>query len=278
LLLRVLFFSLFFISLEAKQRVIALSPSINEIIYAHGSGDEIVGNTTFCRYPEDAISKPKVGGYFSPSLEKILSLKPDIVIMQKSSLALSKKLEKLGIKTKVLSLTTLEDIKNSIRQIGKILKKESRSKTILTELDQRLQETKNIVQDKKILMAIGHNVTLNKRIFVAGQNLYFNDIIELSGNINAFQSDRKGQPVLNMENLIAINPDIIVLLAPFTKDKGLTKEELIKPWLELPISAKESKSVYVIDKHYAGIASDRLRLFLKDYRSFLLDFAAKEKK
>lgn len=278
MLLRVLFFSLFFISLEAKQRVIALSPSINEIIYAHGSGDEIVGNTTFCRYPEDAISKPKVGGYFSPSLEKILSLKPDIVIMQKSSLALSKKLEKLGIKTKVLSLTTLEDIKNSIRQIGKILKKESRSKTILTELDQRLQETKNIVQDKKILMAIGHNVTLNKRIFVAGQNLYFNDIIELSGNINAFQSDRKGQPVLNMENLIAINPDIIVLLAPFTKDKGLTKEELIKPWLELPISAKESKSVYVIDKHYAGIASDRLRLFLKDYRSFLLDFAAKEKK
>ena len=266
------------ITLGANQRVIALSPSINEIIYAHGSGEEIVGNTTFCTYPEDAKSKTKVGGYFSPSLEKILSLKPDIVIMQKSSITMSKKLEKLGIKTKVLSLKSLEDIKSSIRDIGKILDKDKESKQILDELEERLEETKNIVKDKKILMAIGHNLTLNKRIFVAGQNLYFDDIIEFSGNKNAFQSSREGQPVLNMENIIAANPDIVILLAPFTKEKALTKEQLIKPWLELPINAKKTKSIYVLDKHYAGISSDRLRLFLKDYGSFLYDYKSRGNK
>ena len=59
-----------------------------------------MGNTTHSTYPEDAKSKPKVGGYFSPSLEKILSLKPDVVIMQKNSEKLSFKLNKLGIKNK----------------------------------------------------------------------------------------------------------------------------------------------------------------------------------
>jgi len=266
------------ISLSADKRVVALSPSINEIIYAHGSGKDIVGNTTFCTYPENAKTKTKVGGYFSPSLEKILSLKPDIVIMQKSSIAMSKKLLRLGVKTKVLSLKSLEDIKNSIRDIGKILGKEKQSKQILDELEHRLEETKNIVKDKKILMAIGHNLTLNKRIFVAGQNLYFDDIIELSGNKNAFQSSREGQPVLNMENIIAANPDIVILLAPFTKDKGLTKEQLIKPWLELPINAKKTESIYILDKHYAGISSDRLRHFLKDYASFLYDYKSRGNK
>lgn len=264
------------LNLYSYERIIALSPSINEIIYALGDGDKIVGNTTFCRYPKDALSKAKVGGFFSPSLEKILSLKPDIVIMQRSSLRLSKKLEKLGIKTKVIKTKTLEDIRNTISGIGLILNKNKEALTILDDITNRLNETKNIVKDKKILMVIGHNLSLEKRIFVAGQNLYFDDIINYSQNINAFQSPRVGQPILNMENIIATNPDIVILLAPFTKDKGLTKEDLIKPWLTLPIAARKAKSIYVIDKHYAGIASHRLRLFLEDYKNILINYKKRE--
>ena len=270
--MRYLLLLLFSINLFSYDRIIALSPSINEIIYALDDGDKIVGNTTFCRYPKEAQTKPKVGGYFSPSLEKIISLKPDIVIMQNSSIKLAKKLEKLGIKTKVIKLKSLQDIKNTIKDIGIILNKNKQASDILDDLEIKLMQTKNIVKNKKILMVIGHNITLEKRIFVAGQNLYFNDIINNSENINAFQSTRVGQPILNMENIISTNPDIVILLAPFTKDKGLTKEDLIKPWLSLPINAKKTKSIYVVDKHYAGIASHRLRLFLDDFKHILDDY------
>jgi iron complex transport system substrate-binding protein len=269
--MRFLLLLLFTINLFGYERVIALSPSINEIIYALGDGDKIVGNTTFCTFPKEAQSKPKVGGYFSPSLEKILSLKPDIVIMQKSSIKLAKKLELLGIKTKVVQLTSLEDIKETIEQIGEILQKQIKAKEILSTLENKLSQTQNIVKNKKILFVIGHNLKLDKRIFVAGQNLYFDDIINFSGNVNAFQSKRAGQPILNMENIIATNADIVILLAPFRKQKELTKEQLMAPWLDLPINAAKNKTIYVLDKEYAGISSHRLIYFLEDFKGFLQD-------
>ncbi len=262
---------LFTVNLYSYDKIIALSPSINEIIYALDSGDKIVGNTTFCNFPEDAKTKAKVGGYFSPSLEKIISLKPDIVIMQNSSIKLSKKLNKLNIKTKVVKLTTLNNIKETIKDIGTILNKKEESNKILNTLNQKSENTKNILKDKKILIVIGHNLKLEKRIFVVGQNLYLNDIINQSGNQNAFKSKRVGQPILNMENIIATNPDIVILLAPFTNKKGLTKEDLIKPWLNLPIKARKTKSIYVIDKEYAGISSHRLIYFLEDFKGYLID-------
>jgi iron complex transport system substrate-binding protein len=267
--MRYILLFIFTINLYASERIIALSPSINEIIFALGGGDKIVGNTEYCTYPKESIDKPKVGGYFSPSLEKMLTLKPDIVIMQQSSYKLSRQLEDLGIKTRVAKLKTLKDIKDTVKIIGDVLDEPKKADELLAKIEQSLNSIKGIIENKKILMVIDHKLSVKKRVFVAGQNLYFDDIINLSGNTNAFQSKRKGQPILNIENIIATNADIVVLLAPFKEKYGLTNEELIKPWKELPIKAAKNDNIYVIGKHYAGIASDRIVLFLEDFRRIL---------
>jgi iron complex transport system substrate-binding protein len=259
------------LQLFAADRIVALSPSINEILYALGAGEKIVGNTDFCHYPEDAKTKAKVGGYFSPSLERILALSPDLVIMQKSSQKLAAKLEKLGIKSRIVQLRSLEDIKESIRLIAEVVGEQERAKQILLRLELGVQKIEGIVNDQKILIVIGHNLSLEKRIFVVGQNLYLDDIITASGNRNAFSSMREGQPILNMENIIATDPDIVILLSPYRQTKNLTKKALIKPWLKLPIKAVQNGHIYVLDKEYAGIASDRLILFLEDFRAILRD-------
>jgi iron complex transport system substrate-binding protein len=274
MLLKYLFIIILSLNLFSYDRIVALSPSINEIIYALSSEGKLVGNTDFCNYPEASKKKQKVGGYFSPSLEKILFLKPDIVIMQQNNIKLSKKLDKLGIKTRILSLNTLEDIKQTIKVIGQIVKKEQKAQELLNTLQKKLQNIKNIVQNKKILIAIGHNTSLEKRIFVAGQNLYFDDIINISGNTNAFKSSRKGQPVLNMENIISANADIVILLSPYRKEKGLSKKQLIDPWRKLPINAAKDDNIFIVDKDYAGISSHRLIYFLEDFRGFLEDVRA----
>lgn len=273
---KLLLISIFVVELFSYDRIVALSPAINEIIYALGSGDKIVGNTEYCTYPEDAKSKSKVGGFFSPSLERILALKPDMVIMQDTSIKLSNKLNKLGIQTTVIKKQKLQDIKNTIKTIGKVLNKEEKANLIVKEINIKLQALTNIVNNKKILFVIGHNTSLTKRIFIAGQNLYFDDIIQASGNINAYQSSLKGQPVLNLENIIATNPDLVVLIAPFREKKRLSKEDLIKPWTELPINAKKYNTIYILDKHYAGIPSQRIIHFLDDLKGFLEDAKDKE--
>lgn len=263
---------IFALQLFASQKIVALSPSVNEIIFALGEGKSIVGNTTYCTYPKVSQSISKVGGYFSPSLEKILSLSPTLVIMQKNNYKLSQKLHQLGIKTMIVRIDTFENIKKTILSIGEVLDKEKEARKIVADIDNALQKTKNIIHNKRILVVMGHNTSLVSRIFVAGQNLYFDDIIKASGNINAFKSERAGQPVLNMENIIATNPDIVILLAHSMHEKGLSREDLITPWKKLPISAAKSDSIYIIDKHYAGIPSERVVNFLQDFRGILNDY------
>ena len=260
------------INIFASERIIALSPSVNEIVFALGKGDKIVGNTTYCKYPKASLSITKVGGYFNPSLEKIVALNPTLVIMQENNYKLNQKLKQLGIKTKVIKIDRLSNIKSSILDIGKILNRNRESKKIIENINRELEKLKNIIKEKKILIVMGHNTSLASRIFVAGQNLYFDDIINASGNINALQSQRKGQPVLNMENIIACNPDIVILLSHSMHEKGLSREELVNPWLELPINAGKTNSIYIIDKLYAGIPSDRLVYFLRDFQGILNDY------
>ena len=260
--------------LNAKERIIALSPAINEILFALGAEKELIANTQYSLYPEASKKLPKVGGYFSPSLEKIVSLKPTLVIMQENNYKLSLKLKRLGIKSTIVKIDKLANIKNAINEIGSIVKKEQEAKEIIKNIDNGLNQLKNIVNNKKILIVFGRNAKLSKNVFVAGQNLYYDEIINESNNTNALHSNRKGQPILNMENIIACNPDIVLLLARDSND-GLSHKDLIAPWLELPISASKHKAIYINSHIYAGIPSDRISLFLEDFKVMLEDYRDK---
>ena len=254
---------------QRQNRIVALSPAVNEIVFALGAGDEVVGNTQYSTYPPASKAVTKVGGYFSPSLEKILEVNPSIVIMQQNNAKLAKQLNKLGIPTKIIQIDRLPHITSAIEALGKLLHREKKAKEIVSNIEQHLQEIKGIVKDKKILIVIGHNTALVKQIFVVGQNLYLDDIINASGNTNALQSTRKGQPILNQENIIATNPDIVILLAHSMHQRGLTEFDLKEPWRALPITAGKNNDIYIIDKEYSGIPSDRLVLFLQDFKKIL---------
>ncbi len=263
--------------LNAKERIIALSPAINEILFALDANDSIIGNTDYSLYPKISQKLPKVGGYFSPNLEKIVSLNPSLVIMQNNNHSLSLKLKQLRIKTQIVQIDTLKSIKETILQIGTTLHNQQKAKKIVDKIDKELTSLKNIIANKRILIVFGRNPKLDKNIFVAGQNLYYDEIINESNNTNALHSNRKGQPILNMEKIIACNPDIVLLLARH-KDDGLTNKELIEPWLKLPISASKTKAIYINEKIYAGIPSNRVILFLRDFRAMLEDYRDKIKK
>ena len=262
-----IFFMLFLLSiLEANQRVIALSPAINEIIYALDRGDMIVANTDYCNYPVKSKDKYKVGGYFNVSLERVLKVRPSLVIMQKNNQKLAKRLQQFHIKTQIVKIESLQDIKDTIKTIGRVLKSDKKADLIVKNIDRKLKETQNILKDRKILIVIGEYKSISKGVFVVGNNLYLDDIITNSGNQNAFKSSRVGQPILNLENILATKADIVIILAPYLK---MRKKELLAPWKNLHLPASKNGDIFIIDKDYAGISSDRLTLFLDDFKSIL---------
>jgi len=271
----VAFWALLLSNLWGYERIIALSPAINEIIYALGAEGKIIANSEFCDYPIEAKIKPKVGGYLTPNLETILTLAPDLVITQSDNTKLKSQLDRLAIPVKTVEITNLASIKNAILDIGTIVQEEQKAQKIVTTIDQKIKSLHGITTNQKILIVIGEYLTIKSRIFVAGQNLYFDDIIKASGNRNAFESNRIGQPILSRENIIALNPDIIIILAPMQKEKNLTDMQLITPWLTLPINAAKNKAIAIISQNYAGVPSDRLVYFLEDMRGILEEYQDK---
>src|SRR5215468_7306438 len=80
-----------------QQRIVSVAPGITEILFALDAGERVVGDTTYCNYPEAAKTKPKIGGYTTPSLEAILALRPNQVIMMKNRPDIAQKLRQSGI-------------------------------------------------------------------------------------------------------------------------------------------------------------------------------------
>src|SRR5574344_2000939 len=260
----------------ANERIITLSPAVNEIVFALEKGDDIIANTEFCDYPEISKKLLKIGGYSSVSLEKLIKLNPSLVINQDYDKSLNKSLENLGFKTLVYKTNTLDDIRFAILDIGWNLNKEFEAKKLDFDIEKSLNSLSGIVENKKVLIVISPQNSLSSQIFVAGNFVYFEDIIKKSNNKNAFQSSLKSQPVINSEKIISLNPDIIVLLAPFLEGKKDVQEAMIKMWEKLPINASRQKNIYIIDKLYAGIPSHRVKYFIDDYKEILEDVRAKE--
>ncbi len=257
------------INLFGSQRVVTLAPSINEIVYALGMGDSVVANTRYCDFPKESKKVTKIGGYANISLEKILKANPTVVIAQNYDIKLHNNLKKLGIKLFTFETQTIEDIKNTINVLGKYFQKEQRANELINSIDNALKSLKGIVKNKKVLIVISPNKTLSNQIYVSGNYLYFEDIIKASGNKNAFYSKSKSQPVVNTEKVIKMNPDIIVLLAPFLDNKPKQREELINLWKTLPINASEKGNIFTVHKLYAGIPSQRVVYFIEDFKKIL---------
>ena len=102
------------------QRIISTAPSITEILYALGLGDRVVGVTSFCHYPPDALKKPKIGDYVNPNLEAMLALKPDLVMVQTNPVRLAERLQALHLRTLEVDQQNIDAIYTSIRMIGDV--------------------------------------------------------------------------------------------------------------------------------------------------------------
>lgn len=265
-----IFILLFFcINLMGESRIVTLTPSINEIVYALGMGENVVANTKYCDFPEESKSVKKVGGYSTISLEKILESKPTVVIAQNYDAKMLRNLKNLNIKTMIFKTDTISSIKNTIKTLGEYFGKQEKANELISNIDISLKSLENIVLDKKILIVIGPRKNLNNQIYITGNNLYFEDIIKASGNKNAYFSTSTNQPVVNSEKIINMNPDIIVMISPFLDGKEKEQKELIKLWQTLPVNASIKNNIYIVDKLYAGIPSQRVIYFMKDFKKIL---------
>ena len=248
--------------LNANERIISLSPSITEIVFALDKGSEMVATSSYSLYPEKAKELPIIGGYENPHLEKILSYKPTLVVGQTHNKATLNKLKHFNIKTLELNLKTIDSIKNSINKLAKTINSK-KAKQLTNKITNAITKAPKSKKPHAVIIVYGLREDLTKSTYIAGHNIFFEDIILACGNTNAYTQKSMSQPVLSYENIIAINPDQIIILHSHATEGGVDVKKALQNWYDLPTNASKNKKISIVDESYLHIPSHRVALTIE---------------
>jgi iron complex transport system substrate-binding protein len=196
-----------------RQRIISLAPSTTEILFRLGLDDEIVGVTNTCNYPSRVRDKEKVGTFSQPNIEKILSLKPDIIFATGLEQAMTvQRLRQLRLKVYVSDPSNIQELFTSIREIGELTHREREALDLINQMrikiDQFSAKVKLIPQDKKpkVFIEIWH-----EPLMTAGSGSFIDELIRLAGGINITHDAPRVYSHFSPEQVIKRNPDYIFL-------------------------------------------------------------------
>jgi iron complex transport system substrate-binding protein len=192
-------------------RIISLAPNTTEILFAIGLGDRVVGVTSFCDYPKEATKKSKIGGMSNPSLEAVVSLKPDIVVMTTdgNQKEFEERLRSLKIKTYVFKVRRLSELPQGIRDIGLALGVRERANALASEIETTVNKLRNSpppTKKNKVLFIIWP-----EPLIVAGRGTAIDDTITLLGYENIASKAKVPYPKYSIEEIIHQAPDLIFI-------------------------------------------------------------------
>jgi len=261
---------LFMLNLHANERIISLSPSITEIIFALDKGDELVGTSSYSLYPPKAKVLPIIGGYQNPHLEKILALRPTLVVGQSFNQNILDKLKRFNIQTLMLNLKSIESIKKSISILAPHIKS-TQDEKLIDDINNALKKANNIQNSHSVMIVYGLREDLRNSTYIAGHNIFFEDIIEACGHTNAYTQNSTAQPVLSYENIIAINPEQIIILHSLATEANVDVDKALGNWYSVPTLASKNKKISIVDESYLHIPSHRIALTIKRLCGEMID-------
>jgi len=235
-------------SSRGADRIVSLAPSITESLFAIGAGVRVVGVTDHDVSPEEVKDLPSVGGYFDPSLERILSLSPDLVIgIATFHGKLLERLESLGVATLPLTIHRgLDGVKSGIAILGARLGMEEGAGKLLESMEEGLKTVRDEVARTfpggapSLLVVLWHDP-----LTVAGGVNYIDDIMRAIGIPNAASDIRYTFPQMDPEGIVSRDPAII--LVPTTKrGMSVTPGSLLETLKDFPIAAIGERKVVSI--------------------------------
>lgn len=234
-------------SQKTYHRIVSLAPSITEMIYSAGAGDQLVGVINYSNYPKAALKLPIIGDYNQLNYEAIMALKPDLIIAWQGGNQTTQlnKLQQLGLETWEIGINNIEDIPQKITELAKKLALNNRDPLNAFQYAASLQtELENIkrnyaeVATRRVFYQLWHRpmITINNKQFI-GQ------AISLCGASNIFADLPLLSSEVNLETVLQRNPEVI-LVANSDNTQSAQLEEW-KKWQH--ISAVQHQRVHAVD-------------------------------
>ncbi len=192
-------------------RVITLAPNLTEIVYAVGAGDRLVGNTTFCDYPAEAKQVTKVGDTLRPSIERIISLRPQLILISTASQleAFTAQLNEQNIAVFITDPHDLEGVFRSIKTIGDLLDESARGESLVRDLRAR---TASIEEKVKGFSSVSVFYQLSAEpLYTAGRDSWITDLIRRAGGRSVTEGVPGEWPSFSDEAALAARPEAVIM-------------------------------------------------------------------
>jgi iron complex transport system substrate-binding protein len=198
---------------SAPQRVVSLAPSVTETVYSIGAGDVVAGVTDFTDWPPEAQRRPSVGGIVDASLEKIVSLHPDLVIATRE---LNRKdtvdaLERLGIPVFVVDPHGLDGVVEAVRQVGHALNRSPDADRLADHLQARRADVAvrvRLLPRPRVLLVIWPDP-----VVTVGRGAFITDVITAAGGQSVTEDLAQPYPEVSLEEVLRRRPEWLLLPA-----------------------------------------------------------------
>ena len=241
---------------ENPGRVIALAPSITEIIYDLGQEKRLVGVTQYSTFPPEAEALPRVGSYVRLDIEKIVILKPDLCLAIKDGNPkhIIDKIVALGIPVYVINPRNLQQIMDTITRLGSLLHAKQAATKLVYDMEKRIGQVRAQVKKGRHKPRIFFQIDAEP-LFSAGTNTFIHELIELAGGINTTAGEVP-YPRYSWEDIIVLQPEIVLISS---MAGGLAPEYLLQSWKKWDqLSAVINDQIFVVDAELFDRPTPRL--------------------
>jgi iron complex transport system substrate-binding protein len=251
------------------RRVIALTPSLVETMFALGLGDRVVGVGDYSTWPPEVKDLPRLGGLFNPNLERILALKPDLAIFIPSERDLARKLEPLGIDSLIVRNESLADVERSFHTIAGHCGVPEAGEKLASEWRAALAPEPLPGPPLRVMLSTGRQAGRLGDMVIAGKGTFLDELLARLGAQNTFADAPGLYPQVGLEEVVRRSPDVILELRVSPPSSELIAS-LQRDWQALPqIPAVRNGRIEVIAGDYTLIPGPRLPRLYQELREAL---------
>jgi ABC-type Fe3+-hydroxamate transport system substrate-binding protein len=192
-------------------RIVSLAPNLTEIVYAVGAGDRLVGDTEYCDYPAPAKNVAKIGDTIHPSIERIIALKPQVVLVSTASQleAFTNQLDQQKIAVYVTNPRSLEEVFRSIATLGDLFGTPEQAATLVADLRRRSADVEAKIKGTNPV-AVFYQVS-GEPLYTIGRDSYLTDLVRRAGGASVTADVPGGFPRYSDEAALAARPEAIIL-------------------------------------------------------------------
>ncbi len=216
---------------DSPQRIVCLTPSLTEIVFALGLGDRVTGVTTWSDYPPEALEKTKVGDYISPNLEQIAALAPDLILANREGNPpwVVEKLEQAGLSVFVTWPGDPVDLPASLELIGRVCGAPESGRAMALKMQGKFDEIAALLKDAPevpTLLVIG-----NRPVVSVGGKSFHGKLLDMVRAKNLAEQVSVNWPRLTMEFVIEAQPEVVIVS---TMERGQNLDKEISFWRDAP--------------------------------------------